>query len=325
MQVLVATKERRVFQAFGPRVEPLAVLDTRSIYEALPQVQLAIVDDGDLIAHPFSVAFIRRLLDAAPLPCCTSAEFLASPEAYLDAATPLRDVYTPLPKRTIVFTSYSGGTGKTSFALDTALRLVNRSKRHLQLPVAVIELTYGSSALAALLGEVKPYLYDLITRRELEPQRFQGVTLYPMDYENVRLLSAEQIQAYCHEQMTHHLLTVIDTLWPNGLASALGHEADLWVVLTTPRLDAIENATRLQQELVSAYGEDKAIIVVNQVNGLGSRLALLGTRRALEVPFVQRSGAFFGGRLGNAILGYTYGSLWRDYQKVKRPRRRPRA
>jgi len=319
MQVLVATKERQVFHAFGPRVEPLAVLDTRGIYEALPKTQLAIVDDEDLIAHPFSVAFIRKLLEAAPLRCCTSAEFLASPEAYLGATAPLRDIYKPLPKRTIAFTSYSGGTGKTSFALDTALRLVNRSKRHLQLPVAVFEFTYGGSALGALLGEVKPYLYDLVVQRELEPRCFQGITLYPMDYENVRLLSPEQVQEYCHEQMTHHLLTIIDTIWPHGLASAIGNEVDLWVVLTTPRIDAIENATRLQQEITSTYGENKAIIVVNQMDGLASRLALLGTRHDLEVPLIQRPEIFFDGRLGKEILSYTYGPQWREYQKVRRP------
>jgi hypothetical protein len=320
MKVLVATKERLVFDVFTPDVEPIAVLDTRRIYEAVPEAQLAIVDYDDIIPHPFSVGFVRGLLEAAPIRCCSSQEFLTAPEGYLAGAPRPRRLYRPLPKCTIAFTSYSGGTGKTSFSLDTALHLVAKSRAFLQLPAAVIELTYGSSALRSLIGDFGPSLSELVDEPDLPPHRFQGVALYPMDHDRVRRLPLEQVQDYIHQQMSHYVLTVIDTIWPHGVASAIGEEVDLWVVLATPRLDAIDNARKLRAELSKTYGSDKVIVAVNQIEGLSSRLALWGTPREIQVPQLQRSNVFFDGRLGREVLGYIYGPLWNTYQKAKRRR-----
>ncbi|MCD6518483.1 MAG: hypothetical protein J7M05_00965 [Anaerolineae bacterium] len=324
MNVLVATKERLIFEKLqemgNPKVNLTPALDTGRIYTAIPSTQLAIIDYFDLVPHPFSIEFIRKLLAAAPLIQCSSAEFLASPQAYWEQAPHRVRPYQLPTKYTIAFTSYSGGTGKTSLSLDTALRFAERTRARLQLPVAVLEFAYGHSALQALIGEEPFALSELITQPELSPYTFHGVTLYPMDYANVRALAIEQVSQYMREQIANHVLTVIDAIWPHGLLFPIGDEVDLWIVLTTPRLDAVENARRLREELAQEYGEEKVILAVNQMGGLAASLALWGTPRELELPRAQRSEAIFKGKLGKEILKYLYGPLWREYERAGRRR-----
>ena len=51
--------------------------------------------------------------------------------------------------------------------------------------------------------------------------------------------------------MAHHVLNIIDTSWPHGLVMDLGADIDLWVILSTPRIDAIENAQHLRDDLAA--------------------------------------------------------------------------
>lgn len=323
MKVLVATKEHLVFDTLNNAAEDLeltAALDTGRIYRAIPELQLAIIDYPALVAHPFSVECVRELLSKAPLQQCTAVEFLASPDTYLDASDSRRRTYQLPEKRTIAFVSYSGGTGKTSLALDTALHFAARTRARLQLPAAVLEFVYGSSALGALIHARQPALHELISQPEIDPYSFHDVTLYPMDYESTRSLPVERVKRYLGQQIAHHILTVIDAIWPHGLVSAIGEEVDRWIVLTTPRVDAVENAVRLREELSLTYGEDKVILAVNQMGGIGASLALMGIRRQLEIPRIQQAEVFFGGRIGKEILAYLYGSLWQDYEHAGRRR-----
>jgi hypothetical protein len=188
----------------------------------------------------------------------------------------------------------------------------------------VLEFTYGSSALRALIGDFRPSLYELIGDQDLDPHSFQGVSLYPMDYEGVRRLPLEHVEEYIRGQMSHHLLTVVDTIWPHGLASAIGDEVDLWVVLATPRLDAIDNARKLREELSTLYGPEKVVVAVNRMEGMFSRVALWGMPRDIEIPLLQSSDVFFDGRMGKEVLGHAYGPLWSTYQKAKSRRRASR-
>jgi hypothetical protein len=322
MKVLVASKDHAVFEAMrGARdVEIVSALDTGSIYEAIPSTQLAIVDYGDLIAHPFSKEFLESLVESAKprLRLCSSAEFINAPGNYLEAKS-LRRRSLPFPSRKVIaFTSYSGGTGKTSLALDTAMHFAKCTADVLPLPTAVVEFTYGNSAFQALLGDEQPCLYHLVTEPDQRPQQVRGVTLYPMDYEGVRLLSTDQIARYLRSQIASHVLTVIDTSWPHGLVSSIESEVDLWIVVTTPRVDAVENARRLREELGHEYGEQKAIVAVNQAGGLMTSLALAGTPHELEIPSIQQDDLFAEGRLGRLVLGYVYGPVWREYERVSR-------
>jgi hypothetical protein len=332
MKVLVATKERAVFDILrdhasavdnGSRsadsLDCTSVLTTGKIYEAIPDVQLAIVDYADLIAHPFSPELIRRLLEGASLKVCSSSEFLDDPKRFLTAER-LRQRRRALPpKRTIAFTSYSGGTGKTSLALDTALHFAEQTRETAALPTALFELTYGSSALQALLGlDEALSLYDLVSTPDLDPPEFGGVSLYPMDYDQVRLLPSPQVSRYLQTQVSHYVLTVIDTPWPPVMVSSLQNEVDLWIVVTTPRVDAVENARRLRQELSRDYGEEKVILAVNRSGGFGTSLALMGTRREIELSQSKGAGVLFEGRLGREVLTYVYGPLWREMRARRR-------
>ncbi len=321
MKVLVATKERRVFDILRDTrdVEPVFALDTGTIYEMIPSVQLGIVDYSDLVAQPYSEEFMRSLLGSLPFKVYSSSEFLASPQTLLKADAPLYGYKLP-PKRTVVFTSYAGGTGKTTLALDTALRFASRTKAYLPLPTALFEFVYGGSALQALVGRGRPTLYDLVLQPEMNPGQFQGVTLYPMDYDRVKTLPVDQVMRYCRDQIANHVLTVIDTIWPAHPALlAMAREVDLWIVVTTPRIDAVENARKLHGDLALAHGDEKVIILVNKMGGLADSLALMGIKRPIEIR-ARSEGAKLDGEMGREVLGYVYGSLWREYERGRRAR-----
>jgi hypothetical protein len=107
-------------------------------------------------------------------------------------------------------------------------------------------------------------------------------------------------------------------MWPHGVLSSIAGQGDLWIVLTTPRIDAVENAKRLRQELAAEFGEGRAIIAVNQAGGLGTLLPLMGVSRALQFPRTRQTNLLFNGRLGNQVLRYLYGPLWREYERGPR-------
>jgi len=320
MTILVATKERLVLDTLlsSEDTELVTALDTGRIYEAISGTHLAIVDRHELVEEPYSADLIVDLLANAGITCCTSEEFIADTDHYLDARSPSSRTLELPPKRTIAFTSYSGGTGKTSLALDTVLHFVNQTARNLRLPAAIFECVYGDSALEALLGGEQVPLSLLLQQPELDPFKFRDVALYPMDYTNTRQIPNDQYRRYCREQMANNVLTVIDTMWPHGHALALGDDVDMWVVMTTPRIDAIENARKLQNDLRERYGEEKVLLVVNQMGGFASKLALMGLERDIMLPRMQHADTFFDGRLGKEILSRVYGPLWQQYEKRRR-------
>jgi len=306
MKVLVATKALGVFDALQG-VEAKKALYTDQVYQAVPEVQLAIVDWEDLIPYPHSLKMIKDLLVAKGIPTITSQEFLAQPSRYLDLKPTPKGPRLP-DKKSIAFVSYSGGTGKTTLALDTALHFARRTK----LPVLFVEFTYGVSALATITGLTMPSLYELSTQLEAEPMRWKGVTLVPMDYDNCRDLSVQLYCNYLKKQSADHVLTVVDSPWPHGLLGAIRDQIDEWLVVTTPRIDAVENAKKLHSEL--AAQDSRAIIVLNNKGGLVDSLALTGLARALDLPQLRRPDRFEG-QLGKQILSQVYGpGNWRRYE-----------
>lgn len=321
MKILVATNESLVYNMLSktPDAEVVAALDTGRIYDAIPNVQLAIVDYQDLVPEPFSVDCIHHLLASNPIMQCTSSQFMAAPESFLkQKKAEHRRVRRLPPKRTIAFTSYSGGTGKTSLALDTALRFANQTQITCPIPCAFFEFTYGVSALDTMLGVSKPSLSELISNHDLDPAQYQGVSLFPMDYDEVKKLPSDAVTYYCRQQVGQHILTVIDTMWPHGLVSSIANQVDLWIVLATPRIDAVDNARKLRQELAVEYGDSRAIIAINQAGGLSTALPLMGVSRTMQFSRARQSHMLFNGHLGNQVLRYLYGSLWREYERSAR-------
>ncbi|MCE7937197.1 MAG: hypothetical protein DYG90_01095 [Chloroflexi bacterium CFX6] len=311
MKVLVATKDLAVFDALQglTGLEYSEALFTGQIYESLPGARLVIVDFDDLVEHPYSVNMLRGILSDSDVPFVSSEEFLAEPEAWLNEARRLGGDTTELPtKRTVAFVSYSGGVGKTVLAMDTAVHFARRAK----LPVALLEFTYGESAVGALVGAQIPALFELATQPDVDPVVWNGVTLVPMDYDNSRDLSIQLLGKYLKDVMREHVLTVIDAHWPHALIGAVRDEIDRWYVVATPRPDAVENAEKLAAEL-----GPKAAIVLNQKGGMVDSLALSGVERAVELPTVREADRW-NGELGKRILLHTYGQgTWGQYEPKK--------
>lgn len=307
MKVLIATPDLAVFDAFEgvDGVEYEEALFTGGLYDELPGAQLVIVDFDKLVPHPYSVEMVRDLLENSQVPYVSSEDFLAEPDRWIMEARRARGEITGLPsKRSIAFTSYSGGTGKTVLAIDTALHFARRTR----LPVLLTEFTYGESALAALIGRDVPHLFDLSTQPDIEPAIWKGITVIPMDYENCRDLSVQLIGRYLKEQLARHVLTAADVQYPHALLSAIRDEIDQWYVVATPRPDAVENARKLKEELGRRAG-----IILNQKGTLDG-IALTGIDRLLDLPDVGQADRFEG-RLGKRILAETYGEKnWRQYE-----------
>lgn len=310
MKVLTATKALGVFDVLEDMedVEQKQALFTGQIYDALPEVPLVIIDFDDVVEHPYDVEMIRRVLAEKGILFASSEEFLAQPERWINDAKAVRGQFTRLPeKRGIAFVSYSGGTGKTTLALDTALHFARRTK----MPVMIAEFTYGVSALAALTGLEMPHLFDLATQLDVEAARWKGVTLAPMDYENCQDLSIRQIGRYLEEQMNRHVLTIVDSPWRHGLIGAVQENVDEWFVVATPRVDAVQNAQKLLEEL----GDSRASIIVNRKGGVVDRFALSELDSALDLEEIRQPERFEG-KLGKQVLSLTYGSkTWRRYEK----------
>ena len=319
MKVLVASKDRQVYEAIAQTqgVEAVSALNTGRIYAALPDCQVAIIDYGALVSHPFSRDLIRKLLDASDLVVCSSEEFLASPASYLEDKSLRKSTLAFPAKRTIAFTSYSGGTGKTSLALDTAMHFCRQTRKAIELPAAVFEFTYGCSAFQALLGDEQHSLGELMSQpQDLEPSEVNGVSLFPLNYGDMASFALPQVGEYMRRRTSHYVLTVVDTMWPHVYTSAIEGQVDLWVVVTTPRVDAVDNARQLRLELERDYGSDKVVLAINQGGGLFASLALMGTEREIELPRVKHSDIIYGGNLGKVILGHLYGDLWRGYERM---------
>lgn len=308
MNVLVATKALPVFDVLQgiEGIECEEALFTSQVYEALPDVQLVVVDFDDLVPHPYTTEMLQGLLTESGIPFISSEEFLAQPEHWITEARRVKGEFTHLPaKKTIAFVSYSGGTGKTTLALDTALHFARRTK----LPTLLAEFTYGQSALAALVGVEMSHLFDLATQPDAEAITWHGVTLIPMDYEHCSDLSIHLISRHLKEQSAEHVMTVVDSRWPHALIGAIKDEIDHWLVVATSRVDTIENACKLKEEL-----GPKAAIILNQKSGPVDSLALSGVERALDLPHIRQADRFEG-QLGRPILAQAYGPQnWRRYE-----------
>lgn len=310
INVLVATKNLSVFDPLKKR-DPVNIhtaLYTGEVAARLGQATLVIVDWDDLTAYPYSItyvheALIRRQSEGTTI-FVTAAEFLDDPDGWLTQAQTMSPANgrEPLPQRVIAFTSISGGVGLTSLALDTA----HTFARHAQTAVALVEFTVGASALALNTNRDAPPLWDLINTPDLAPARWNGVDLYPMNYDHCQLLPEDQVGDYLKSRFANYNLIVIDAgHWPHPLMGPIVQElVDRWLVVAVPRPDAIENARILADRL-----GHKASLILNQMGSLADQVAVLGFDHALKLPRLERVERY-DGRLGHKILTHIYGRRW---------------
>ncbi|MGD9029158.1 MAG: hypothetical protein PVG25_05055 [Anaerolineae bacterium] len=310
MKVLTATKNLAVFDFLRDLedIEQREALFTGLIYDALSEVQFIIVDFEDVVEHPYDAEMLRRVFAEKEILFVGSEEFLSQPDHWIEQARRLRGQLTRLPKKRVIgFASYSGGTGKTTLSLDTALHFARRTG----MPVMIAEFTYGVSALAALTGLDMAHLFDLATQLDVEAARWKGVTIVPMDYESCQDLPIQRIERYLQEEANRHVLTVVDVIWPHALVNAIQQGVNEWFAVATPRVDAVSNAQKLRDEI----GGNRASIIVNRKGGVVDSFALSDVESALDLPEIRRPDQY-DGRLGKQVLSLTYGpKTWRKYEK----------
>ncbi|MFH1084461.1 MAG: hypothetical protein V1772_01685 [Chloroflexota bacterium] len=335
IRVLTATQSEEVYARLNERddIHYDIALYTGSIKDLLPQAQLIIVDYGDLVEYPLTEVELREAILAAQVLECSSEEFLANPDRYFDELVANRPGrMRSLPQHyCIAFVSYSGGTGRTTLALDTALHHAEVQRRGLgrregrtatgreASQTMLLELTFGSSALVSITGVELPRLYSLATSSDALPQQYKGVTMLPMDYENVRVLSEDYLGRYVTRQVQQHALTVIDAIWPHSLAGAVTSLVDLWLVVANERPDTIANAKRLCDELRADFGAERVWLVQNRVsNGKKSRAE---AREADWHLRLQRINApeDWRGELGGSILSQVFAPVWAEAARGRKP------
>jgi hypothetical protein len=330
IRVLVATKAERVFEILDVRddVSYDIALHSGSISERLAGVQLVIIDDDDVVPYPMILRELHDAIFEARVLECRSDEFVAKPDDYLGGlAMNKPGIMLSLPKNyCIAFVAYSGGTGRTTLALDTAFRYAatvngegkRRRKRDVDVPQELspllVEMTFGVSSLISLTGVEMPSLMELATSADSTTQQYKGVDMVPMDYENVRVLSAELLERYFRREKAKHSLTVLEGIWPHSQAEAVANLVDLWIVVANERPDTIQNAQRLYEELSGRFKEN-VWLLQNQVKNLDES-ANKGIKWDIRVPLAQRPEEYKG-ELGQVVLSRVFAPIWRGYAKPK--------
>ena len=328
IHVLVATKSaevRRILEQRGHTHFEIAV-HTSAIKKLLPDVHLVIVDYEDLVEYELSESEIREEIFAARVYECTSSDFCNDPDSFLGGAAVNRPGrMLSIPSRyCIAFVSYSGGTGRTTLALDSAFcyaesvgkptsaqgrpahAKLGAGQAALSNAALVVELTYGVSSLASLTGLDMSSISQLSTDPDAQMQQYRGVSLLPMDYNYARLLPNDLLRRYLGQQMDRHQLTVIDCIWPHGLAEAVRDRVDLWIVVATDRPDALLNAQRLYSELIASKQDQQVWLLLNQVS---DHKASSSQDWQIKLPRVAKADEYRG-ELGRAILSAVYAPAW---------------
>lgn len=286
-------------------------LSTDGVYRALPGAHLAVVDLGALVESPdMPRERLIQILAGGDLPVIDGLAFAANPAHYLDQARAASGLAEALPGRRVAFTGLAGGVGKTTLSLALARHFRYKTG----LPVVVVELCSGPSALLALVGagERQAHLYEVITQSKGWPG-WEGVTLAPMDWQTARLLEREQVEAAWKALADTHVLAIFDGAASHPLWPTAARLVDATFVMTDGRPDALASAAYMasrgsvlrRAEGPSPKDEDTPIQVILNRGGVAARLAL-GQAPAATLPDVGRSARGFPDRLGLPLMRLVY-------------------
>ena len=311
IHVLVATRHEGAVTALaglnGIAVdfEIAEATTTNGAYTNLPGCSLSILDPSDLVESP---GLSREVLQAAVresgVLAVSGEAFAAEPSRLLEEALAAVGAIHALPPRRVAITNISGGVGKTTLALH----LARYAQEQLHLPALVIEIAYGASALKTLTRPDLPDLYDVVTQGEA-PEKWQGVTLLPMEHRTGRLLLGQEskILTALERVMQAHVITVFDAQAAHPLWSTVQDMIEPVLVVSDSRPDSLANATALMSTLdgnSNGHGNCRVHLVLNRMRGK-DRLGLAGLKRALDVPEIDGAGRL-DGRLGERLMPLVY-------------------
>jgi hypothetical protein len=279
---------------------------TQGVLSALPGAQLVILEVV-LETNQVACEMVRTAIENAGIPIASPKEFLQTPDEWLSRARlASHQRVTFLPPRQINFVGWSGGVGKSTLALLTALRF----RQVTGLPVALFELSPVTSSLQVRFSLDIPDFYQIATGKE--PHSWQGVDLYPASEDSVQVLlttERERVQAVLDEIRSRHTLIVTDAypahpLWP--LISQVSLPGTYSFGVAAPRDDALATA----QQVIAALQNSGAVHAGLLLNQVRSPADQAGLSPAVSVDWDERRVRAADGRMVDRILSHVY-TGWR--------------
>lgn len=268
-------------------------ISTDIAYRQLEGCQLAVVEPEELQERQLSRDGLARILTESGIPWASAEEFAADPALWESRALAAHGSLEHLPCRCVAITSYSGGVGKTTLALDTAIEFARAAR----LPVLAVEFGYGASAFQTLADPGLPTVYDCVGGGKA-PGKWRGVDLLPMTWNLARLVPAKAFSDWLAQAKKGHVLTIVDVQYPHALLPAAQHLVDEWLIFTTSRPDTVSNAVDLADKLSPNR------VVLNQ-RGWADGLALRGFHRDFEIRYDPHADRLEG-KLGRQLLSAVY-------------------
>lgn len=274
--VLLATRHPEVLEALAEAEEHLEqvriarreALSVAGAYRELTGAQLAIVDLAALTgAEGEDGQRLQAALASDELVVVSGSEFVTDPVRVLEQAVAASGLGTMLPPRSVAFTGWGGGVGKTTLALAAA-RAFHQATG---LPAAVVELTPGPSALRAVTGVAGADVYQVVSQQQTYPI-WEGVTLALMEWGTAQLLTAEQLTAHWQQLAREHVFVAYDAPAWHPLLEQV-QVAQIYV-LADHRADTQVEAVALAEQLRSDGHAPQAVRLSLNQGGLGARLAL---------------------------------------------------
>ena len=303
LDVVLATHHPRVSAALNEASAHLEqvklarheALSYAGTFQALQGAQLAIVDLSVLTGEEREREQLSAALRSAHLVVVDGQEFVSAPVRILERAVATAGLGSMLPPRTVAFSGWSGGVGKTTLALATASAFHQATG----LPAAVIELAPGPSAIAALTNVAGHDLYEVITQAGVYPV-WEGVTLSLMNWSTARLLQATLIVEHWQALARAHTFVAYDApAWhPLFKQAPVEQLVEQLYILADQRADAQVAAVALVQQLQDRLEKPVQI-------GL-NRAGLVGSLALPEKPAFKLRAKRRPLTVGNAVLRAIY-------------------